>query len=579
MLNADFYPTPDAVIRQMLSPWLDTPNARGTYGGQPAKLRGLSILEPSAGSGNIVDFIVRQIDLVERGDYGRKKDQNIYTCEIDPDLKATLHGKGYKVLADDFLSYEGDHQFDLIILNPPFSRGCDHTLHAFAKVASGGHVVALVNSDTIRNPFTEKRQLLAKLIADHGSTEELGQVFKEAERTTAVEVTLVRLQKPVEEDAFNFSFTGNRSQDTPDLSEESFKDQLALNDVIGDMMLRQKLLKQAFVEFARARAAILFYQNGVIRRGQSVDALKIAEAAITQYGGGHMRGQYNYFSDELKQHAWSEVMLKLNIEKYMTHQVRQDFQSYSRQYGYMDFTKENVAQLVEMVLENKDTILQKAVEAVFDIFTSYYTENRCYVEGWKTNDRYKVNRKIILPRWVKWDDWTTDSDMKNYGSLFHVSSHSSSKYSDIDKIMCYLTGTNFDHCLTIEKALEAHFTKLGKVYPGEKFADTLESEFFELRFFKKGTLHMTFKNAILHQEFNLRACASKLWLPEPEMRAYQNRKRSPFAPAPEPTPEVIPEARQLVATTTAPTSAAAPLGGGLQFNLFEDATPALAQAA
>lgn len=576
MLNDDFFPTPDPVIRQMLAPWLNTPNARGHYGWEPAKLRGLTILEPSAGSGNIVDYIIRHIKLAESGDYGRDHAQNIYTCEVDPDLKATLHGKGYKVLADDFLSYEGDHQFDLIIMNPPFARGCDHALHAFERVASGGHVVALLNSETIRNPFTEKRQLLAKLIADFGSVEELGQVFKEAERTTAVEVSLVRLQKPVGEDILDFSFSGNRSQDTPDLSEESFKDQLALNDVIGDMMLRQRLLKKAFVDYARARKQIEFYQSGVIRRGQSVDALKIAQDAIDTYGRGNMRGQYNYFSDELKQHAWSEVMLKLNIEKYMTHQVRRDFQRYSRQHGYMDFTKENVAQLVEMVLENKDTILQKAVEAVFDIFTSYYTENRCYVEGWKTNDRYKVNRKIVLPRWVRWRDWDKADQMKRYGSFFRLDNYSHSEYSDIDKVMCYLTGTNFDHCLTIEKALEARFHSLGKVYPGESFDDTVESEFFEMRFFKKGTLHLTFKNALLHQEFNLRACAGKLWLPEPEMKAYRNRKRSPFAPAPE--PELIPEARQLVATTN-PAPAAAPLGGGLQFNLFETPPSALAQAA
>ena len=43
-------------------------------------------------------------------------------------------------------------------------------------------------------------------------------------------------------------------------------------------------------------------------------------------------------------------------------------------------------------------------------------------------------------------------------------------------------------------------------------------------------------------------------------------------------PFVRPEARQLVATTN-PAPAAAPLGGGLQFNLFETPPSALAQAA
>jgi hypothetical protein len=572
MLNADFFPTPEAVIRQMLSPWLGAVvNCR-----ERAKLSELTILEPSAGSGSIVDYITKHIDMVERGSYGRDKGRNIYTCELDPELKATLDGKGYKVLAHDFLTYTGDHQFDLIILNPPFSRGCEHVLHAFDRVASGGDVVALVNSETVLNPFSEKRQLLATLIEDHGSVEHLGAVFTEAERKTSVQISLIRLQKPKGADPLHFDFTHQRGA-TPDLSEESLKDQVALKDVIGDMVLRQQLLREAFVNFTRARAALDFYQSGVIRQGQGVNVHKLAADAL-EFGGGNLRSQYNYFSEELGQHAWSEVMDKLNIQKYMTHQVRKDFAQYSRSCGYLEFTKESVAQLVEMVFENKDTILQNAVVAVFDIFTSYYKENRCYVEGWKTNDRYKVNRKLILPRWVRWTDWDRADDLKKYGSCFRVAYDCSSEYRDIGKVMCYLTGTSYETCHTIEQALTTHFNRLGKVYPGDKFTDTLQSEFFEIRFFKKGTLHLTFRDARLHQEFNLRACAGKLWLPEPEMKAYQQRKRGPFDPASVAAEtQTLPERRQLVASTTAPQPAAAPLGGGLQFNLFE--APGLAQAA
>lgn len=350
MLNNEFFPTPERVIRQMLSPWL----GRTDYRSDRAKLSELVILEPSAGSGAIVDYIVRHIETVERGCYGSDKSRNIYTCELDPDLKATLDGKGYKVLAHDFLTYEGDHQFDLIILNPPFSRGAEHVLHAFDRVASAGHVVALVNSETVLNPFTEKRQLLQTLIADHGSVEHLGAAFEDAERKTSVEVSLIRLQKPKGADRLHFDFTRHTSP-TPDLSEDNLKNQVALNDVIGDMIHRQQLLREAFVGFTRARAALDFYQYGVIRRGQSVDVHKLAGDAI-EFGRANLRSQYNYFSEELGQHAWSEVMDKLNIQKYMTHQVRQDFARYSRSCGYLDFTKENVAQLVTMVFENKDTI-------------------------------------------------------------------------------------------------------------------------------------------------------------------------------------------------------------------------------
>ena len=190
------------------------------------------------------------------------------------------------------------------------------------------------------------------------------------------------------------------------------------------------------------------------------------------------------------------------------------------------------------LFENRTTILDKAVVAVFDIFTSYYHENRCHVEGWKTNDKFKVNRKLILPNWVKWDDWSTARDLKTYGSRFSLNYHQHYEFSDIDKVMCYLTGENYDTCYTIRQALETRFTRMGKVFPGDKFDSECESQFFTLRFFKKGTLHLEFKSESLWQEFNLRACAGKQWLPEPEMKAYRERKRGPFDPAPaEPTPE------------------------------------------
>ena len=70
MLNAEFFPTPDTVIRQMLAPWLGASTSpQGRYVDR-ATLAGLTILEPSAGSGAILDFIVAEILRVERDSPG-----------------------------------------------------------------------------------------------------------------------------------------------------------------------------------------------------------------------------------------------------------------------------------------------------------------------------------------------------------------------------------------------------------------------------------------------------------------------------------------------------------------------------
>ncbi|SNR90154.1 class I SAM-dependent methyltransferase [Hymenobacter mucosus] len=562
MFNAEFFPSTDAVIETMLQPWLAQPRdtSRGMRGYHESALMNMTICDPQAGSGKILDWIEEHLRRTHNGHWSSYS-KNLYACEIDQELKAMLQGKNYKVIADDFLGYEGGHQFDLLVMNPPFSCADKHILHAFKTVAPGGHVVTILNSETIRNPFTETRQLLAKLIADHGSVEELGQVFlaEEAERKTDVHVSLVRLQRPAERDPLDFDFHSGkrgRTHSGPELTEDTFADAVALQDVIGNMMVGYEQAQEAFVDYMRARRTLQFYGSQLVSYQQ--DILDVANEAIKS--SPNKRAVYNEFCDNLNQSAWHVVLDKVNIQKYMTNQVRKDFERYGRAQGYMQFCKENVASLVEMVFENRTTILDKAVVAVFDIFTSYHKENRVHVEGWKSNDKFKANRKLVLPNWVRWDDWSTARDLKTYGSRFNINSHCGSHYSDIDKVMCYLTGENYDTCYTIERALKTRFDRLGKVYPGSSFDNDCESQFFNLRFFKKGTLHIEFKEEMLWQEFNLRACAGKQWLPEPEMKAYQQRQRSPYDPAPvAPEPQTVPgpvllalEAAAVVAEEEAP---------------------------
>ncbi|GAB3840750.1 class I SAM-dependent methyltransferase [Hymenobacter jeollabukensis] len=575
MLNPEYYPTLPREIKLLLEPWLGQApewceRIRDYRMRRPA-LATMNILEPSAGSGHILDWMVAHIEECERGSYGWVKSKRMYACEIDPELKATLQGKNYKVIGDDFLSYRGNHQFDLVVMNPPFSQGDRHVLHAFDIVAPGGHVAALVNSETLRNPYTETRQLLAKLIEDHGSSVELGQVFIDSERPTDVEVSLIRLQKPAERDRLNFEFRGRSRERGPQLTEETFKSAVAVKDVIGNMMLGYEQVKEAFVDYMRARRALQHYSYGLLNQHQEIQ--KMADEAITE-GGESLRACYNHFSDELKQSAWGQVMHKMGIEKYLTYQVQQDFAAYGRANGFMDFTKENVASLIELVMENKGQIMEQAVVAVFDEFTKYHKENRVHVEGWKTNDRWKVNRKVILPRWVRWDDWRRPADLKQYGSHFRLNSHQ--EYNDIDKVMCYLTGEDYDKCYTIERALETRFQRLGKVYPGSTFTDTCESQFFYLRFFKKGTLHLVFRDEKLWEEFNLRACAGKLWLPEHEMETYRKRKHSPFEQPAEPEPTPAPVAAPGPRLLEAPGTPAKPGAQLSLFGAFSDEPPALA---
>ena len=210
LFDSEFYPTPDAVIAKMIEPYGDI-------------LSTATILEPSAGSGAIVDYITAKGLKVpyttKRGetltmDVTAKKEK-IYTCEHNPELQLILQGKGYRIVADDFLSYVPDTRFNLILLNPPFSTGARHLLHAW-DILQGGDIACLLNAETIRNVCTKERERLCAIIAENGSVEYLGPVFRTADNPTDVDVALVRLHKEAKEDPFRIDLEGFAKEAMPD---------------------------------------------------------------------------------------------------------------------------------------------------------------------------------------------------------------------------------------------------------------------------------------------------------------------------------------------------------------------------
>jgi len=506
MFSNTFYPTPKEVIEKMLAPFTTEHHGKTYY-----RLTGLSILEPSAGKGNILDFIE---------DVTTDHKTKLYACEIDPELKYILQDKGYRVLAEDFLNYSGDYFFDLVIMNPPFNNASKHILKAW-DVLSSGDIVALCNSETIKNPFNKERQQLKKLIESFGSVEHIGQVFlsDKAERKSPVECSIVRLKKVAQKSPFDFDFSKlNAEHGEEELDENTLKNQVARRNVIHNMETQYKKMKSLFVEYMKIRQALKFYSKGILTEYSY--PIQMANEAIEKTDS---RAQaYNLFNDDLKQEIWKTVLSKTKVEKYMTTKVRENFDSFTKSQGYMDFNQENVDALVEMIFSNRHTIMEQAIIDVFDIMTKYYKENRCHVEGWKTNDKWKVNRKVILPHAIKFGEYDTQSHYREYGSSFKTSYHRDKDLPDIDKALCYLTGTLYESCVPISSALDERFKFIGSVRPGNSFDNTVESTFFNIKFFKKGTIHIEFKDRLVWELFNLTACSGKKWLPESEDQEFRN---------------------------------------------------------
>jgi predicted RNA methylase len=134
-IGIDFFPTPKSVATQMV---------------QEADIRpGMSVLEPSAGNGNIAEVI--------RDEAGVEPD----VAELSSDLRDILEAKGFNVVGQNFMDIED--KYDRIIMNPPFSKGMDidHIKHAYSLLKENGGIVsimgegAFIRSDKKATEFRE----------------------------------------------------------------------------------------------------------------------------------------------------------------------------------------------------------------------------------------------------------------------------------------------------------------------------------------------------------------------------------------------------------------------------------------
>ena len=98
----DYYPTPDSLLDEILKD-IDWERVK-------------TILEPSAGKGSIAEYI-RQRSKKYACDSWHSGEEiyGIDCIEIEPELRAILKDKGFRVIHDDFLTLHTYKHYDLIV--------------------------------------------------------------------------------------------------------------------------------------------------------------------------------------------------------------------------------------------------------------------------------------------------------------------------------------------------------------------------------------------------------------------------------------------------------------------------------
>ncbi len=144
------------------------------------------------------------------------------------------------------------------------------------------------------------------------------------------------------------------------------------------------------------------------------------------HGNGSRQERLSEILSNHKAGIWHYVAKAMGIEGKITDRVRQDFNRRMVEQHDVAVTEENIRSFVDSVFQNSGKFLADSVEEAFDEFTKYHPENREHVEGWKSNDSWKVNRRIVMPHWLE----------INYDGKIRASYNS--RCDDAEKALCLI---------------------------------------------------------------------------------------------------------------------------------------------
>lgn len=114
-------------------------------------LSGCRVLEPSAGTGNILKAILNNAVGADCVRIVAVEINHALVEQLEYTRNMTLYANedNYKIIEGDFLECNGDlGKFDRVVMNPPFAEGQDvaHVRHAFNFLKPGGRLVSIMGA-------------------------------------------------------------------------------------------------------------------------------------------------------------------------------------------------------------------------------------------------------------------------------------------------------------------------------------------------------------------------------------------------------------------------------------------------
>lgn len=489
--NKDFFPTPENLINKMLMD-IDFKMIQ-------------TILEPSAGKGNIIEAIQKKEKLYSS--YNNTFHFDIDCIEADQNLQAILKSKNMRVVYNDFLTYDTLKEYDIVIMNPPFSDGCKHLLKALEMQSrNGGAIVCLLNAETLKNTCTNDRLLLSRKLEEYNAKiEYIQDAFLDAERKTGVEIALIKVQLP---EVQNHSFIFDRlkkAQEERETNTYINDGQLVKNNFLEAIVNQYKMEVEAGKKLIREYEAMQPFILSEFAKDKETGETIQQGGCILKLDLSNNRDSYrstlsiNGFIKEVRGKYWNALFENPKFIGQLTGNLQREYYNKIEDLKNYDFSLYNI---YELKIDMNKKVVKGVEDTIISLFEElsnkyhYYDEmskNIHYYNGWKTNKAYIINKKVIIPL----NAWDSIWGSFRYKGVM-------GKLQDMEKCFNYLDGGLTE---TVDLVQSLQFA--------EEYGETKDIvlKYFTVSFYKKGTCHITFTNEELLKKFNIFGAQHKGWLP------------------------------------------------------------------
>lgn len=462
-----FYPTPDRLAGKLV-------NLIGE------DIKGL-VLEPSAGTGNLADAFVT----ANSNSWSKYSKNNIHCVEINPDRAAALKSKGYSVVWDDFTTFNPLTPYEVILMNPPFHDGAKHLLKALSILADDGQIACILNAETIRNPFSNERKDLIRRL--EGMETYTVDFIPNAFADTDVEIALVYAKKKAAsgtcvtfEDFKKFVIEERQAAEVQSVTRHG-----EINGLIDNYR-------------AEVQAALKLYDE--IQNFNRASLHKEPHHAVfdIKLNRGDKRAD---IVRAINKNYWTALLYSHELDRLLTSDAQRAYSNKICEMAEFEFNERNILRLKMDLTKNLFGSIDDAIMKVWENFTSRfawtdYSKNIHYYDGWITNKAFKVNKKVIIPL-NAFSEWRGTYSLQTYKV--------ESELADIEKAMNYLDcgrTESMDMAEKLQAAAKSDNTR------------NIDTKYFTVTLYKKGTAHLVFKDMDLLKKFNL-YCGKRLnWLPD-----------------------------------------------------------------